>query len=231
MDLIRQFIKISRSRDIKSAIEFQKALADRVKCIPLKGNIKSICAFDISYEKLSQTNYASAVIMTYSDLEIVDQRFIIENALFPYIPGLLSFREGPAIIRLYERLKQKPDILLFDGQGLAHPRGMGIASMMGLLLKRSSIGCAKSRLIGEYTEPKTGKGSLSELIYDGKIIGRVLRTREKVKPVFVSIGHLIELNQASEIVLKCCRRYRLPEPIRAAHNLANAVRRDKFESL
>lgn len=225
MNFIEQFLALAQKREMKGAIAFQKNLMGKVLSKRYGKAVKSICAFDISYEKSSNTNYASAVIMSYPDLELLEERYKIEQASFPYVPGLLAFREGPAIIRLYNQLQIIPDMLLFDGQGLAHPRGMGIASLIGLLLGKPSIGCAKSRLIGEYTEPGRSRGDFSNLATDGKIIGRVLRTRAEVKPFFVSVGHLVDLDQASEIVLTCCRRYRLPEPIRAAHSLANDVRK------
>ena len=231
MNLIEQFFTISKNRDIKGAIAFQKILTGNIECERFKKKVKSICAFDISYEKSSNTNYASAVVMSHPDLELLEERYSIETAPFPYVPGLLAFREGPAIIHLYNQLVTVPDMLLFDGQGLAHPRGMGIASLVGLLLAKSSVGCAKSRLIGEYDEPGQDRGNFMDLTHDSKIIGRVLRTRSKVKPVFVSVGHFVDLDQASEIVLTCCRKYRLPEPILAAHNLANTVRRNKAGTL
>ncbi len=162
--------------------------------------------------------------MAFPQLNIVEIQHIIEKSVFPYISGLLAFREGPSIIWLYKKLKTRPDLLLFDGQGSAHPRATGIASVIGFLLDIPSIGCAKTRLVGEYIEPGLQKGNHSDLNYQGQTVGRVLRTRRNVKPVFVSPGHKIDLNTATDIVLKCCRKFRLPEPIREAHKLANEIR-------
>jgi deoxyribonuclease V len=137
---------------------------------------------------------------------------------------LLTFREGPAIIELLKKVKSRVDLFLFDGQGVAHPRGAGIASMMGLLLNTPSIGCAKSRLVGEYKKPGLRKGSSSDLIYNNKTVGKILRTRINVKPVFVSVGYMIGLKRSVDIILKCCPKYRVPEPIRRAHYLSNKLR-------
>ena len=186
----------------------------------------TICAFDISYDKKSHTNFGAAVVMSVPGLEVMETASVVQEARFPYVPGLLAFREGLAILTLCEKLKSKADILLFDGHGLAHPRSMGIATMMGILLDRLSIGCAKSRLVGEYAEPDWQKGARSPLNYKGKTIGYVLRTRDNIKPLYVSIGHKIDLEDAAEIVLQNCARYRQLEPIRAAHKLANEIRVD-----
>lgn len=226
MDNIDIFIKLCKNRDIKGAMEFQKSLLSHLCLKNRLINFKSICSFDISYDKSSRTNYAAAVLLKYPQLEEIESSFVVENVDFPYIPGLLAFREGPAIVKVYKKLKNKPDLLLFDGHGIAHPRGMGIASMIGILLNKPSIGCAKNRLVGDFTEPAQTKGSISALSYKGRKVGHVLRTRDGIKPVFVSAGHLIELDMATDIVLRCCHRCRLPEPSRMAHRLANQVRRD-----
>jgi len=223
MNIIEKFIDICKNRDIKGAIELQKSLQSTPCVQSLHTDFQTICAFDISYDKSSQLNFAVAVIMNFSHLELVETQNIIEKSVFPYISGLLAFREGPSIIRLYRKLKTRPDLLLFDGQGNAHPRGTGIASVIGFLLDIPSIGCAKTRLVGEYIEPGLQKGNHSDLNFRGQIVGRVLRTRKGVKPVFVSPGHKIDLNTTTDIVLRCCRKFRLPEPIREAHKLANEI--------
>ncbi|RKX17041.1 MAG: endonuclease V [Candidatus Zixiibacteriota bacterium] len=211
---------------MKGAIEFQKSLLSYLCLENRFKNFKSICSFDISYDKSSRKNFAVAILLSYIKLEEVERSVIVEKADFPYVPGLLAFREGPAIVKVFKKLRNKPDLLLFDGHGIAHPRGMGIASMIGILLDRPSIGCAKSRLVGDFTEPAQMKGSISDLLYKGRKVGHVLRSRDKVKPIFVSAGHLIELDMATDIVLRCCHRYRLPKPVRMAHRLANQVRMD-----
>lgn len=229
MNFIDNFLGICKDRNTKGAIEFQKSL---LSCLCLRDHLidfKTICSFDVSYDKSTRKNYAVAVLMKYPQLEEIERSFLVEQADFPYVPGLLAFREGPAIMKVYRKLKNKPDILLFDGHGIAHPRGMGIASMIGILFNKPSIGCAKSRLVGDYTEPDQTRGSVSDLFYKGRKVGHVLRTRAGVKPVFISAGHLIKLDTATDIVLRCCLKYRLPEPIRVAHRLANQVRRDNIE--
>lgn len=147
--------------------------------------------------------------------------------MFPYIPGLLTFREAPAIIAALRNLKHSPDILLCDGQGIAHPRRLGIACHLGLLVDMPAIGCAKSRLIGHYQEPALEKGARTPLLIGQEQVGSVVRTRENVKPVFVSIGHKIDLPTAEQIVLTCATRYRLPEPTRLADQLVAAAKRQR----
>lgn len=154
--------------------------------------------------------------MAFPDLVIVESALIDRPLTFPYVPGLLSFREAPATLELLEQLSEKPDLLLVDGQGLAHPRRFGLACHLGLLADVPTIGVAKSRLIGTYQEPGIERGAWSEPVDGGEIIGAVLRTRSAVRPVFVSIGHRISLKTAIDLVLCCTGRFRLPEPIRVA---------------
>jgi len=153
-------------------------------------------------------------------LEVVEVKVVTDRIMFPYVPGLLSFREAPLILAACEGLVVKPDIIMVDGQGIAHPRRMGLASHLGLFLDVPTIGCAKSRLCGQHGEPEDEAGSYAELIDEGEVIGAVLRTRAGVKPVYVSIGHKIDLAEAIRWVLACCRGYRLPEPTRMAHQAA-----------
>jgi deoxyribonuclease V len=143
---------------------------------------------------------------------------------FPYVPGLLSFREGPALTKALRQIEKKPDVIIFDGQGIAHPRGLGLASHMGLLLNRPSIGCAKTRLMGTHPPVPESKGSTVLLTYQGRVIGSVVRTRTRVKPLFVSVGHRITLEQSVGLVLDCCIRYKLPEPVRQAHLAVTRLR-------
>jgi deoxyribonuclease V len=224
MDNLNRFLEICRTRDIKEAIQFQKSLTRYFDAKTTSNVVASVGAFDISYDKFTKTNFAASVIMSFPHLEIIEKQSLVEKARFPYIPGLLAFREGPSIIKLYHKLEHRPDLLLIDGHGLAHPRRMGIATMIGILLEMPVIGCAKSRLVGEFEDLGPSKGDYSELIFNGQKVGYVLRSRTGVKPIFVSVGSHIVLPRASEIVLACCRKYRLPEPIREAHKLANEVR-------
>lgn len=145
---------------------------------------------------------------------------------FPYLPGLLTFREGPLILRIWEKIENKPDIIIFDGQGIAHPRRMELATHLGILLNKPSIGCAKTHLYGEYDNPPDIKGKYKYIKENNEVIGAVLRTKNGVKPVFVSPGNLINLDLSIEIILKCMKNYRLPEPLRLAHLSSNQLRND-----
>jgi deoxyribonuclease V len=146
------------------------------------------------------------------------------------VPGLLTFREGPGILEAFRRLRQTPDVVIFDGQGLAHPRRIGLASHMGLWLGIPTVGCAKGKLVGEHAEPGPTKGARVPLTDGAERIGTVIRTRHDVKPVFVSPGHLADFNTAEEIVLRCCTRYRLPEPTRQAHIAVGRFKADRIGS-
>ena len=163
---------------------------------------------------------AAVVVLTFPGLTLVDKAVVDVKIDYPYVPGLLTFREGPAVLEALSRIKTMPDVLIFDGQGIAHPRRLGIASHMGVLTGLATIGCAKTRLIGEYREPPLEKGAHSLLYHGREIIGAVVRTRTGVKPVFVSPGHRVDLETSVDIVMACCPRYRLPETTRQAHHLA-----------
>lgn len=179
------------------------------------GEIKHIGGVDLGYR--GAEGIAAMVVLTYPDLIPVDRAVHKGVVNFPYIPGLLSFREIPLILPAYEKLKAEPDILIADGQGIAHPKRLGLASHLGLVLEKPVIGCAKSRLCGQYREPARDKGSFEHLYSGEEIIGTVLRTRTDVKPLFVSTGHFVSLDTAVRVVLACCPKYRLPEPTRLAH--------------
>jgi len=203
----------------KKAVEIQERLK---KSIILKGSVKNcklIAGADVSYTKESEIFYASVVVFNLQTMERVEEVTASGKVDFPYIPGLLSFRESPILLKAFAKIKSEPDVIILDAQGIAHPRGIGLASHIGLLLDKSSIGCAKTRLIGEYNEVGGEVGSHSRLTVKDKIVGAVLRTRKNVKPVFVSPGHKIDLKTSIDLILKSCRGYRLPEPVRQAHNL------------
>jgi deoxyribonuclease V len=223
-DLLTEFLSICKRKDYKAAIQFQDEIKALIPGKPARRKIQNICGLDISFDKGSSRVFAAASVHLFPDLTIIEQQGIDSKTEFPYIPGLLAFREGPVIVELLEKVKSPVDLLLFDGQGIAHPRGAGIASMMGLLLNKPSIGCAKTRLVGEYDEPGTRKGASSPLTHNDTIIGSVLRTRDNVKPVFVSVGYRFDLERSVDTVLKCCPKYRIPEPIRETHRLSNALR-------
>ncbi|MDI6776956.1 MAG: deoxyribonuclease V [Syntrophales bacterium] len=192
--------------------------------------IKTIAGADVSYEKRKGILFAAVVLLSWPAMDIIEEASSIEEVRFPYIPGLLTFREGPALLKAFEKLNHIPDAIIFDGQGIAHPRGIGLASHMGLFLDIPTVGCAKTRLIGSYGVVGDRVGDCTGMVYNNRLIGAVLRTREKVKPVFISQGHRIGLQRAVELVLSCCTGYRLPEPVRRAHLAVNRLRTGKSSS-
>jgi deoxyribonuclease V len=163
---------------------------------------------------------AAVVVLSFPDLRIIETVLSHRPTPFPYIPGLLSFREGPVLEEAFEKLQREPDVFIFDGMGIAHPRRIGIASHMGLWLQKPTIGCGKTLLIGRFGELPDEKGAYSNLVDKGQVIGVALRTRAGTKPVYISPGHLADLPTSIELVMRCTPKYRLPEPIRAAHNAA-----------
>jgi len=206
----------------KEAIALQKHLAGKVirKSETDIGDVANVAGVDVHFHQ--GLAIAAVVVIRLSDLATVDHATAVRKIRFPYIPGLLTFREGPAILAALDHLTAAPDLLIFDGQGIAHPRRFGLASHLGLLLDIPSIGCAKTRLSGRYEEPHISKGSYSYLKDGEETIGAVARTRSKVKPLFVSIGYRINLHDSINIVLKCCPKYRLPETTRRADKLARS---------
>jgi deoxyribonuclease V len=210
--------------DPKAAVALQRELAARVEVGPSLGDVELVAGADISYNRFSPTIYAGVVVMRLKDGEVVERSGVVAQTAFPYIPGLLTFREGPAVLDAFSKLKRKPEAVLFDGQGFAHPRRVGLASHMGLWLDIPSVGCAKSRLIGEFDVPKLAAGSWSHLLDKGETIGRVVRTKTGIQPLYVSIGHKIDLESAVRLTMAACRGYRLPEPTRQAHLFVNELR-------
>ncbi|MBN2367223.1 MAG: deoxyribonuclease V [Calditrichaeota bacterium] len=187
-------------------------------------DIDTVAAADISYHKHDRYLYAAVALFSFSDLKFLSSHSLKMQSTFPYIPGYLSFREAPPIIEIFRKIDTRPDVLLCDGQGIAHPRHFGLASHLGLLLDIPTIGCAKSVLVGEYEEPPQERGAASPLIFKQKKVGEVLRTSSHVKPVFVSPGHKISFEDAHEIILRCSPRFRIPEPLRVAHKIVNEIR-------
>src|SRR5687768_15995350 len=181
--------------------------------------VSTIGGVDVSIQ--TESTRAAIVILRYPELKPIEAVLAEAPLVFPYIPGLLAFREGPAVLAAWSQLQNKPDLLMFDGQGIAHPRGIGIASHMGLWLERPTIGVAKSRLYGKHTEVGPGRGDRAALLdKQGNIIGAVLRTRERTNPLYISPGHLMDVETATEFVQACLTSYRLPEPTRWAHKVA-----------
>jgi len=199
------------------AVEMQLALASRVSRTDEVTSPRFIAGVDISVDRVRGVARGAVVVLSYPDLKIVETRVVEGKVDFPYVPGLLTFREAPLTLAAFERLDIAPDLILFDGQGIAHPRRLGLASHLGLFLDTPAIGCAKSRLCGSHQIPDLEPGSYAELRDGDEIIGAVLRTKLGVKPVYVSIGHKISLESALYWVTQCCRGYRLPEPTRLAH--------------
>lgn len=199
------------------ARRIQEKLVGRVKLSAPPRQINLIAGADMALDKRRGVFFASAVVLSFPLLEVVEEHTAHGRASFPYVPGLLSFREGPIVLKALAGLEVRPDVVIFDGQGIAHPRRLGLASHLGLWLGVTTIGAAKSRLVGEHCEPGERKGAWAVLTDGGEQIGSVLRTRSCVKPLYVSPGHLCDHEGARRIVLECCTRYRLPEPTRLAH--------------
>ena len=206
----------------KEAMVLQKRLAGEVvDNVPL-AKVSTVAGIDVAFQK--DTAIAAVVLMGYPDLEPIETSVAKRPIAFPYIPGLLSFREGPVIMEALDNLGHRPDLCIFDGQGKAHPRRLGIACHIGLIIGIPSIGCGKSRLCGHHDEPGHTRGCHVPLMDKDDIIGAVVRTRDGIKPVYVSAGHLIDLESSIRMVLSCCTKYRLPEPIRHAHRLAESAK-------
>ncbi len=226
------------------AIALQKQLCEKVQFVELKSQLKTIAGIDCALSKDKQRIIAAVIVLRRkascgklqtsqkklwcptqsSDFEIIETANAVEELTFPYIPGLLSLRESPVCIAAVEKLKHKPDAFLIDGQGIAHPRRLGLASHLGLFFNKPTIGCAKSRLTGTYKEPTPEKGAFSPLKDGNETIGAVVRTRSNVKPVFVSIGNKCLLTDAIKITLDCTTKYRIPEPTRLAHQLVSKLK-------
>ena len=215
-------VAISHSWDLSTgeAIELQARLAKEVIAHTTfdPDQIETVAGVDVSFH--NDHAQAAVVVLCFPDLEPVDWAVARVEASVPYVPGLLTFREGPGVLAALERLAIWPDLLIFDGHGLAHPRRVGLAAHMGAILDQPSIGCAKSRLTGTYQEPGHRVGDWSPLHDKGQVIGAVLRTRPRVRPVFVSIGHRVDLPTAIDLVLRCTKGYRLPQTTRYAHQVA-----------
>ncbi len=205
------------------AVEIQEALRSRICTERSFDQVNAVAGVDVSVK--GKAARAAIVVLSFPDLTPLDYSLAQRPVEFPYVPGFLTFREAPSVLAALEKLKTEPDLFIFDGQGLAHPRRMGLATHLGVIIDKPSIGCAKSRLCGSHREPGPEKGSYTQLYDDdGETIGAVLRTRTNVKPVYVSIGHRVDLPTAIEYVLGCCTKYRLPETTRYAHRVAGGER-------
>jgi deoxyribonuclease V len=211
----------------REAIRIQEKLRKKLRLRAPTTPLRKIAAGDVSYSRLNDKTYASFLLFTYPDLTLLERASAKGRTSFPYIPGLLTFREAPILLEAFSRLRTQPDLILIDGQGIAHPRSMGIAAHIGLILNLPSIGCAKSRLIGTHAELAPDRGKVIPLVEGGRTVGMLLRTRDGVKPVYVSPGHKMDMKTSVKIVLSLCRGYRIPEPLRQAHIFVNQLRRLK----
>ncbi len=207
----------------QEAMAIQLRLRSRLR-LNGAGPFATVAGIDVSYDDTSKLMFAGVVVMSGDGRQVLETATAAARIRFPYIPGLLSFRETPAVIKAWTKLKARPDCLICDGHGLAHPRRFGLACHLGVLLRLPSIGCAKSLLVGTHRQPGKRRGSLEPLLDRGEQIGAVLRTRHGVAPVFVSQGDRIGLDAAVQTVLDTCSGYRLPEPTRRAHLLVNEMR-------
>ncbi|MBL7075424.1 deoxyribonuclease V [candidate division KSB1 bacterium] len=212
------------------AVTLQNELRGKVLLTEGLKEVQFIAGADVSYSKGDDLLWAGVLVFTWPGLILVEEQVVQGKASFTYIPGLLTFREGPVLLRAFEKLKTDSDLILFDGQGMAHPRGMGIASHLGLWLGRPTLGCAKSRLVGKHDEVGIKAGSFSYLEHKGRVVGAALRTKDRVNPVYVSPGYGLSLEEAIEWTLKTCRGYRLPEPTRQAHLAVNRIRLQESKS-
>ena len=199
------------------ARQLQEKFTGKISQKPLQKKLRFVGGLDCSLNKRAGKIYAAAVVFTFPELKLVETETAELPLTFPYVPGLLSFREIPVCLEAVEKVQTPVDLWLIDGQGIAHPRRLGLASHLGLFLRTPTIGCAKSRLIGTHNEPGIHKGDFSWLYDNHDIIGAVVRTRDNVKPLFISPGHLCSVEDAINYTLACCIKYRLPEPTRIAH--------------
>ena len=211
---------------LSGAAALQEELRERVRFRTFsRSRVRYVAGADIALGPARDELIAAVVVVDFRSLEVVETRVLSHPLVFPYVPGYLSFREAPAVIACLRRARTPIDALLCDGQGIAHPRGLGLASHVGLWAGIPTVGCAKSRLVGHFVEPGRRRGSVSSLVYEGERVGSVLRTRDNVKPLFVSPGHLIDHEGSVQLVLACSTRYRLPEPARLAHMAAGEEKR------
>ena len=213
------------------ARRLQGELASRIVVGPALdlGQVRYVAGADVSTQ--GDRAFATVVVLDLPGLSVVEVRGYEAPLEFPYVPGLLSFREMPSLLGAFEKVETAVDVVVLDAQGLAHPRRMGLASHIGLFLDVPTVGCAKTVLVGKFEEPPPEKGGATDMVHRGEVVGRAVRTREKVSPVYVSVGNGVDLNSSVELVLACCTRYRLPEPTRQAHNAANRLRRGEEPGL
>ncbi len=208
--------------NIDRARRVQVHLLKKLKLRPLTAPPRLLAAVDAAFTE--ELVLAAVCLFSFPELELLEEQTGIEPVRFPYIPGYLSFREGPATYHALQKLSRKPDLLLVDGQGIAHPRRLGIATFLGIILDTPSVGCAKSHLVGEFRMPARTGGSCCRLTHRGELVGYALRSRTAVRPIFVSPGHLVSPRDALNLVRKGLRGFRVPEPLRRAHHLTQKLK-------
>jgi deoxyribonuclease V len=210
---------------VKEAIQIQENLRSQVILKKTFSEVRTIGGADVAYSKNRNLLLGAIVVLSSPKMETVDISTAHGKIPFPYIPGLFSFREAPILIKTFRKLKIKPDVMIFDGQGIAHPRGFGLACHLGLWLDLPSIGCAKTHLTGEFTSPGLSRGSFELIRQEGKKMGAVLRTKDNVRPLFISPGHRIDIKTSIQLILATYKGFRIPEPLRGADHLTRLLKR------
>jgi len=209
----------------REAMRLQESLRERVELYDRFGDIRSVAGADMAFDPATDVAFGGVIVYRLPELEEVERRMARRKLRFPYVPGLLSFRECPVLLAAFARLKTEPDLILIDGQGYAHPRRLGIACHIGILFDKPTIGCAKSRLVGDHQEPAHSAGSTAPLMLEGERIGVVLRTRDGVRPIYVSTGHRVSLESAVGLLKQCMDGFRIPKPTRESDHYVRDLRR------
>ena len=215
---------------ITEATRLQLEMREALVLKPLEKDIKTIAGADISFNKYSTTVYAGIVVLSYPKMVLQSYSLVVSETTFPYVPGYLAFREVPPLMLAWQQLPEKPDVLILDGQGITHPRKMGIASHFGVLNTMPTIGCAKSMLYGKFDELGMEAFSSEPIFNKGELLGYALRTKKQVQPVYISPGNLITAEESLEVMKNCMGKYRIPEPTRMAHEKVNLFRTGKLKA-
>jgi len=214
----------------REAMREQVHLRERVLLTDDFKAVRRVAGADLAFDPVTDTAFAGVIVYRFPEMQEVERRMARRKLRFPYVPGLLSFREGPVLLAAFARLRAQPDLILIDGHGRAHPRLFGIACHIGVLLDKPTVGCAKSLLVGEHEEPSAKAGSTTPLWFRGERVGEVLRARDNVKPIYVTTGHRVSLDSAVQLVKQCCDGYRIPRPTREADHYARELRRKYQEN-
>ena len=209
----------------RAAMRLQESLRELVELQDRFGDIRYVAGADMAFDPETEVAFAGVIVYRFPGLEEVERRMARRKLRFPYVPGLLSFRESPVLLAAFARLRTEPDLILIDGHGRAHPRRFGIACHIGILFDKPTIGCAKSRLVGEHQEPGAVAGSTTPLMLESERIGEVLRTRDHVRPIYVTTGHRVSLDSAVGLVRQCVDGFRIPKPTREADHYVGDLRR------